>query len=67
MTVDAVWMVLSMVAFSLFLLAFAWSLLRPAKQPSSAPVERATEQFAQGNIDADDFERVLRGIKSGRP
>jgi uncharacterized membrane protein len=58
-------MVLSMIAFSLFLLAFTWSLLRPAKQPSSTPADRATEQFAQGEIDADDFERILRGISSG--
>jgi uncharacterized membrane protein len=65
MTADSIWMVLSLVAFSVFLLAFAWSLLRPTKQPSSTALDVATEEFAQGKIDADDFERILRGIKSG--
>lgn len=59
-------MFISMIAFSLFLLAFAWSLLRPSKPPDSTSADIATERFAQGKIDADDFERAVRDIKSHR-
>jgi uncharacterized membrane protein len=67
MTADSIWMVVSMIAFCLFLLAFAWSWLRPAKQPSSTASDIAAEQFAQGEIDADAFEHILCDIRSGRP
>ncbi len=65
MTVDSIWMALSMIAFSLFLVAFAWSLLRPTKHSPCTPADIATERYAQGKIDAVDFERILRDIKSG--
>lgn len=60
----SIWMVLSMVAFALFLLAFAWSLLRPAKQRPPTPAEIAAERYAAGEIDADDFERILNEAQS---
>ena len=62
----SVWMLISMIAFSLFLLAFAWALLRPSKPSARTPADIATERFAQGKIDADDFERIVRDIKSHR-
>lgn len=62
----SVWMLISMIAFSLFLLAFAWALLRPSKPSAPTLGEIASERFAQGEIDADDFERVVRDIKSHR-
>lgn len=59
MDVGSIWMVLSMVGFSLFLLAFAWALLRPAKH------SRSTEAGnVHGTIDADDYERIMRDIES---
>lgn len=64
MDAGSVWMVLSMIAFSLFLLAFAWSLLRPSKHSPHTRADLATEQYAHGSIDADDFERILREIES---
>lgn len=60
------WTVLSMVAFSLFLLAFAWSLLRPSKRSTSTTADIATERFAQGEIDADEFERILNDVDTDR-
>jgi uncharacterized membrane protein len=62
----SLWAVISMIAFSLFLLAFAWALLRPSKPPVSTSADIAAEQFAQGKIDADDFERIVRDTKSHR-
>ncbi len=62
----SIWMVLSMIAFSLFLLAFAWSLLRPTRQRPPTPADVATERYARGKIDADDFERILGDIESRR-
>ncbi len=64
MSSGSIWLVLSMVAFALLLLAFAWSLLRPAKQHPPTAAEIATERYAAGEIDADDFENVLNGVKS---
>lgn len=63
---ESVWMLISMIAFSLFLLAFAWALLRPAKPSNSTPADIAAERFAHGEIDADDFERIVRDVKSRR-
>ena len=63
---ESVVMFISMIAFSLFLVAFAWALLRPSKSPDSTSVDIATERFACGEIDADDFERIVRGVKSRR-
>lgn len=61
------WMVLSMIAFSLFLLAFAWSLLRPVKRVAPTSASVAAERYARGEIDGDDFERILRNANSGQP
>ena len=62
----SIWVLISMIAFSLFLLAFAWALLRPSKPSGPTSADVATEQFAQGKIDADDFERIVRDIESHR-
>lgn len=64
MATGSIWAVLSVIAFSLFLLAFAWSLLRPTRNSSPTPADIATERYAHGTIDADDFERILRDIES---
>ena len=64
MSSGSIWMVLSMVAFALLLLAFAWSLLKPANQRPPTAAEIAAERYAAGEIDADDFERVLNGVTS---
>ena len=63
----SVWVLISMIVFSLFLLAFAWALMRPPKRADSTRADIATEQFAQGKINADDFERIVRDVKSHRP
>lgn len=63
----SIWMVLSMLAFSAFLLLFAWSLLRPNKQHATGPADIATELYAQGKISAEDFERIVRDIGSRTP
>jgi hypothetical protein len=60
-------MLISMVALSVFLLAFAWALVRPSKPSVSTPADIAAERFAHGEIDADDFERAVRDLKSRRP
>ena len=62
----SVWVVISMIVFSLFLLAFAWSLLRPLKTSPPTPADNAAERYAQGKIDADDLERILRDTRSHR-
>ena len=67
MDAGSVWTVVSMVAFSLFLLLFAWSLLRPNKPPSTAPTDATTELYAQGKISAEEFERIVRDIESRSP
>ena len=64
MSSGSIWLVLSMVAFALLLLAFAWSLLKPAKQRPPTAAEIAAERYAAGEIDADDFESVLIGVRS---
>jgi|GEM_PF-4941065 len=58
----SVWMVISMVAFSVFLVLFIWSLLRPAVPDE---VDLAAKRFSHGQPD-DDFERLLRDIKTPR-
>lgn len=63
---ESVWMLISMIAFSLFLLAFAWALLRPTKPSDSTPADIAAERFAHGEIDADDFQRIVSELKSRR-
>lgn len=62
----SVWAVLAMFAFSLFLLAFAWALLRPSKPSAPTSADHATERFARGQIGADDFERIVRDVKTDR-
>lgn len=57
----SIWMLLSMIAFSIFLLACAWMLLRPQKPKRLTPADRAMKRFARGEVDADDFERTVRG------
>lgn len=59
MSSGSFWTMVSMIAFSLFLLAFAWALLRPRRQPSPTAADIATERFARGEINAVDFERVV--------
>ena len=61
-----VWVVISMVAFSMVLLSFAWTLLRPTKPQSPTPADVITERFARGEIDAQEFERSLRDVKADR-
>ena len=63
----SVWMFVSMVAFSLFLLLFAWSLLRPSKPPSTAPADAAAKLYAQGKISAEEFERIVCNVESRSP
>ena len=63
---QSVWMVISLIVFSIFLLVFAWSLLRTSKPAPSTAADVATERYAQGEIDADDFERILSDIESHR-
>lgn len=66
MSDGSILMFISMIAFALFLLAFAWALLRPSKPPGPTSADIATERFAQGKIDADEFERAVRDIKTHR-
>ena len=62
----SIWVLLSMVAFAVFLLAFAWSLIRPTRQRHPSPTNNAVERYALGQIDADDFERIIGDIESRR-
>ncbi|MFN3255377.1 MAG: hypothetical protein ACE37B_06755 [Ilumatobacter sp.] len=57
------WMVISMIAFSIFLLLFFWSILRPARRTESAAADLATERSGHGQMDGD-FERIVRDIKA---
>lgn len=66
MSAGSVWMVVSMVAVSLFLLAFAWALLRPKRITTPTPSDIATERYARGEIDAEDFERIVGDIDNHR-
>ena len=63
---QSVWMVISLIVFSIFLLVFAWSLVRTSKPSRSIAADIATERYAQGEIDADDFQRILSDIESRR-
>lgn len=56
----SVWTMISMIAFAVFLLVFAWALLRPSKPSASTSADTAADRFASGEIDADDFERMVR-------
>lgn len=58
------WTVISMIAFSGFLLAIAWSLLRPQRPSIRSSGDEAVERFARGEIDADEFERSLGPAES---
>lgn len=58
---------ISLIAISLFLLAFAWALLRPPKQTPHTLADGAIERYARGEIDAADFERILGDTRSHRP
>jgi len=66
MSSGSLWMTISMMAFAVFLLAFAWTLLRPRRQSPPTPADIATERYARGEIDADDFERILTDVDSRR-
>ncbi len=59
----SVWMVISLIAFSAFLLLFVWSLLRPARRTEPAEADLATKRFGHGQMDGD-FERIVRDIKA---
>lgn len=63
-TGESALILISMIAFSLFLLAFAWALLRPSRPAKSTSADVAAERFAHGEIDADDFARIVRHVKS---
>ena len=58
MTGSSIWMLISMIAFSIFLLSFAWTLLRPY---------RRSERHAHDEIGDDELERVLRDTRSRKP
>lgn len=63
---DSLWLTISMIALSLFLLAFAWALLRPSKSAPKQAETDAAERFARNEIDAPQFERIVRAIRSQR-
>ncbi|MEP1124669.1 MAG: hypothetical protein ABJH68_12360 [Ilumatobacter sp.] len=63
MAAGSIWTVLSMIAFSLFLFVFAWSLMRPTRHSPPTPADIAIERYAHGMIDADDLERILSDIE----
>lgn len=62
----SIWMLISMIAFSLFLIAFAWALLRPTKRAECTAVDVATKEFAEGTMAANDFKRIAAGDESHR-
>lgn len=60
------WVVISMIAFALFLLAFAWSLLRPAGRVGRTREDSAMECFGRREIGADDLRRTSGDIDPPR-
>ena len=62
MSGGSVWALISMIAFSIFLLSIAWTLTRPTREPKSTAADIATERFAHGEIGVDEFRRALRDL-----
>lgn len=58
------WMMASTMAFSMFLLAYVWALLRPRRVRSPTAAEIASERFARGEIDSVEFERIVKETDS---
>lgn len=59
---NSVWMFISMVAFLIFLLSIAWTLLRRQKRPERSPGDGPAERYAHGEIDDDEFQRAVRDL-----
>jgi uncharacterized membrane protein len=66
MSGSTVWMLISMIAFSIFLISIAWTLIRPTREVEPTVADIATERFAQGEIGDDEFWRALRDIDTPR-
>ena len=58
----SVWALISMIAFSIFLLSIAWTLMRPTREAKATAADIATERFAHGEISVDEFQRALRDL-----
>lgn len=61
-SVDGWWMLISMIAFSIVLLWFAWALLRRPKPDDSLQAEVLTQRYARGEIDDEEFRSAARGL-----
>jgi uncharacterized membrane protein len=66
MSGSSVWMLISMIAFSIFLLCIAWTLVRPTKDHKPTAADIATERFARGEIGDDEFKRSVLDIDRPR-
>ncbi|WP_148288594.1 hypothetical protein [Ilumatobacter nonamiensis] len=63
---SSVWMVISMIAFSIFLLWIAWSLIRPSRGSDPTAADTVARRYGHGEIDDDEFQRALIDIRSRR-
>ena len=64
MSGSSIWVVISMIAFSIFLLTIAWTLVRPKRRTANSARDAIIEHYAQGKLDDDEVVRLLRGIRS---
>lgn len=62
---SSVWMVVSMIAFAVFLLTIAWALLRPRRRAAKTAADMLMERYARGEVDDEEFARLLGDIRSG--
>jgi uncharacterized membrane protein len=66
MSGGSVWALISVIAFSIFLISIAWMLMRPTRESKSTAAAIATERFAHGEISVDEFSRALRDLDTPR-
>ena len=56
------WVLISMIAFSIMLLWFAWALLRRPKPDDSLEAEVLTQRYARGEIDDEELRSAARWL-----
>lgn len=62
MASSSTWAIISMIAFSLFLLSIAWSLLHRTGQDPLTAEMLLTERYARGEINDEEFTTATRNL-----
>ena len=64
MTNASLWALISTIAFAIFLLMIAWTLVRPNRDSRDETADALTERYAHGELSDDEFTQLLSIIRS---